>query len=215
MNCYDGHDGIDFDLNYEQVLAAADGTVTRAGWDDPNRRAYGYGLFVEIRHSNNYVTRYGHLSAIAVSENQQVYAGQIIGTSGNTGNSGGRHLHFGAIAPNGQPVDPFGWSGGGADPWAGIAQSWFMWKDGQWANLGRPIPAPASGGMTIIDDTTNNSGGFSKGSGGPYNNVCTNDCGGWTTEAAGYGGHLYYTPADGNADSDQWAKWNAPASASG
>jgi murein DD-endopeptidase MepM/ murein hydrolase activator NlpD len=35
-NCYDGHNGFDFDLEYEQVIASADGTVEFAGWNYPD-----------------------------------------------------------------------------------------------------------------------------------------------------------------------------------
>ena len=90
---YEGHDGIDFDMQYEHVVAAADGIVSRAGWESTCHNGpscSGYGMVVEINHGNTYFTRYGHLSAIAVTVGQQVSAGQIIGTSGNTGHSSGR-----------------------------------------------------------------------------------------------------------------------------
>jgi murein DD-endopeptidase MepM/ murein hydrolase activator NlpD len=223
-NCYDGHNGIDFSgpFYYEHVIAAADGTVTRAGWDSNTNRGYGYGLVVEIRHDNNssYVTRYGHLSAINVQVNQQVRAGQIIGTSGNTGASTGAHLHFGVMNSLLRAVDPFGPPAN--DPWAQQPQgatSSCLWVDGQWANIcggiSRPIPEPISGGeLPPVDDTPDNLGGFSKGSGGPFNNPCTGNCGGWTSAAVGYGSDMYFTPADGGSTASQWAKWqpqNIPA----
>jgi len=73
--CYDGHNGTDFQMVYEPVLAAAGGTVTAIGWDVPNCHdpiqnpalSCGYGLYVDIDHGNSFKTRYGHLSAIAVS----------------------------------------------------------------------------------------------------------------------------------------------------
>jgi murein DD-endopeptidase MepM/ murein hydrolase activator NlpD len=37
---------------------------------------------------------YGHLNNVNVRCGQQVSAGANIGTSGNTGNSSGPHLHF-------------------------------------------------------------------------------------------------------------------------
>jgi murein DD-endopeptidase MepM/ murein hydrolase activator NlpD len=48
---YDGHNGTDYSIQYDRVLAAASGTVTFAGWQDPNcHNGYscGYGLYVMI-----------------------------------------------------------------------------------------------------------------------------------------------------------------------
>lgn len=161
VNCYDGHDGIDFggfesSDYYGVILAAASGYVTRAEWDDSNNRLSGYGLVVEIMHSNGYITRYGHLSSIVVEEGQFVVAGSIIGTSGSTGNSGPVHLHFGVMNSNNQDVDPFGWSGNYTDPWrqsSGAISSW-LWANGQFA--GSPIPFPQYVDEIILD----NSGGL-------------------------------------------------------
>ena len=50
-------------------------------------------------------TLYGHLSGYNVSTDQQVTQGQVIGYSGNTGNSTGPHLHFGIIENNSW-IDP-------------------------------------------------------------------------------------------------------------
>jgi murein DD-endopeptidase MepM/ murein hydrolase activator NlpD len=61
----------------------------------------GYGNFIEV-HSKctykgveiAYFSRYAHLSSFTVSSNTLVEAGQLIGLSGNTGNSTGPHLHY-------------------------------------------------------------------------------------------------------------------------
>jgi murein DD-endopeptidase MepM/ murein hydrolase activator NlpD len=98
-NCYDGHNGLDVAMSYEQVLAVADGVVWWAKWaviNCHNGAGCSYGLEVKIKHTVNgqtYSTRYGHLTTLAVQEGQFVKAGQIIGTSGSTGASTGPHLH--------------------------------------------------------------------------------------------------------------------------
>jgi len=73
------------------VSAAAAGTVIRAsssGWNG------GYGEVVIISHPNNTQTIYAHLSKVGVSVGQKVDQGQVIGATGNTGESTGPHLHF-------------------------------------------------------------------------------------------------------------------------
>lgn len=137
---YDRHDGIDYGLNYEIVLAAADGTVYGAGWADPSDHTSGLGLFARIEHDdeNNYITEYGHLSVLQVQTGDLIVANPdnrqgIIGISGSTGNSTGPHLHFGLIDPNGVRVNPYGWRGvAGQDPWelnANGAISHDVWID--------------------------------------------------------------------------------------
>ena len=116
---YDGHDGMDYSLYYEPVLAAAPGKVVKAGWDVPGCDTCGFGQTVLIDHGNGFTTRYGHLSRVGVSVGQSVLRGQALGVSGNTGASTGEHLHFGVYRTFGMiPIDPYGWSGPrGADPW--------------------------------------------------------------------------------------------------
>jgi murein DD-endopeptidase MepM/ murein hydrolase activator NlpD len=48
---------------------------------------------------------YGHLSRALVAPGQQVAAGEVIGLSGNTGNSSAPHLHF-ELRRRGVVVDP-------------------------------------------------------------------------------------------------------------
>ena len=133
---YDGHDGWDIALNYETLLAAADGTVYFAGWS-----SYGFGLTVIIDHPNGLSTRYGHMSRIDVQQGQQVYRGQQIGISGNTGNSTGAHLHFGVYRNDPwTAIDPWGWEASWADPWP--YQLGDLWISG---NPVDPVPtAPAN-----------------------------------------------------------------------
>ena len=110
------HSGVDIKTDGRQgleVVAAADGYISRV-----SRSAYGYGLAVYVAHPKlRTMTVYGHLSRftepidslvreyryanrrnsvdISFSAEQfPVAAGDIIGYSGNTGNSFGPHLHY-------------------------------------------------------------------------------------------------------------------------
>lgn len=94
------HTGIDIASNQGTAVYASDGgTVSLAGWNG------GYGNCIMIDHGNGYVTLYGHLSVISVSEGQTVTQGTTIGAVGSTGNSTGPHLHF-EVLKNGTRVDP-------------------------------------------------------------------------------------------------------------
>lgn len=94
------HIGLDYACRLGDPLYAADnGVVTVAGWNG------GYGIMVEINHGNGFVTRYGHLSELAVGCGQSVYQGSLIGYCGSTGWSTGSHLHF-EIRSNGIPQNP-------------------------------------------------------------------------------------------------------------
>jgi murein DD-endopeptidase MepM/ murein hydrolase activator NlpD len=115
---YDGHDGWDLGLYYEQVVAAADGVVAYADWSTPGCTTCGFGQGIRIDHGNGFDTLYGHLWRLDVRRGQHVSRGQVLGISGTSGSSTGEHLHFG-VYHHGTwvPVDPFGWSGPGRDPW--------------------------------------------------------------------------------------------------
>jgi murein DD-endopeptidase MepM/ murein hydrolase activator NlpD len=89
-----GHNGIDYACPVgTQIYAVAQGVVTKIQ-TDPD----GYGLHIRIQHPNGvkpeFRTIYAHLSNVAVSLGHEVAKGEIIGQSGNTGNSTGPHLHF-------------------------------------------------------------------------------------------------------------------------
>ena len=97
------HAGIDLPLSIGTPLRAADGgRVAIAG------PTGGYGNYICIQHTGSLSTCYGHQSRIGVSVGQSVSQGQVIGASGNTGNSTGPHLHF-EVRVNGSPVDPMGY----------------------------------------------------------------------------------------------------------
>ena len=81
------------------IYATANGVVEIARPDG------GYGNLVEIDHGHGIETRYGHLSKILVSANEQVTRGQLIGLMGSTGRSTGSHLHY-EVRIDGRPVNP-------------------------------------------------------------------------------------------------------------
>ena len=65
----------------------------------------GYGNYIVINHGSGYISLYAHLSKIMINEGDFVQKGDVIGKSGNTGNSTGPHLHL-EILENGLLVDP-------------------------------------------------------------------------------------------------------------
>jgi murein DD-endopeptidase MepM/ murein hydrolase activator NlpD len=83
------HDGVDIAAPLgTAVHAAGSGVVVFVG------RLNGYGATVIIRHSDNYVTVYGHNSRILVSEGSSVVRGQTIAEVGTSGRTTGPNLHF-------------------------------------------------------------------------------------------------------------------------
>lgn len=85
------HLGIDYAApTGTPVQAVADGVVTFVG------RKGGFGNYVEIRHTNNYVTSYGHLYRYAgkTKKGAKVKQGDTIAYVGSTGLSTGPHLDF-------------------------------------------------------------------------------------------------------------------------
>ena len=99
-----GHPGIDVAaVEGSAVFAADTGTVTFAGWN-----IYGYGNLIVVNHGNGFETFYAHLSGINVVPGQIVYQGNVIGATGNTGNSSGPHIHF-EVRWNANQGDPCGY----------------------------------------------------------------------------------------------------------
>jgi murein DD-endopeptidase MepM/ murein hydrolase activator NlpD len=84
------HVGLDIGAPFgTSVHVAADGEVF-ATVDHPT-----YGLAVDVRHGESkYMTRYAHLSRIAVRPGTRVRRGDVIGLVGSTGLSTGPHLHY-------------------------------------------------------------------------------------------------------------------------
>lgn len=82
------------------ILATADGVVTKS------ERRGGNGNYVKIRHNATYDTQYLHMQKRLVKVGESVRQGDIIGTIGMTGNTGGPHVCY-RFWKNGKQVDPF------------------------------------------------------------------------------------------------------------
>ena len=94
------HEGIDFSAEVgTPVVAAGPGLVVRSEWDNT------FGHVIEIKHAENFLTRYAHLSKRLVTENTNVGHQTPIGAVGSTGRSTGPHLHY-EIFQNGKVLNP-------------------------------------------------------------------------------------------------------------
>jgi lipoprotein NlpD len=83
----------------DPVRAAADGVVVYSG-----NGLIGYGELIIIKHSDSYLSAYGHNRKRLVKEGEHVRAGQLIAEMGSSG-APREELHF-EIRKNGKPVDP-------------------------------------------------------------------------------------------------------------
>lgn len=94
------HSGVDMaGVRNTSVHNTAPGIVVMA------KRNGAYGLMVEVEHSNNIKTRYGHLKTISVAVGEKVARGDVLGIQGSTGRSTGDHLHY-EIRLNGKAINP-------------------------------------------------------------------------------------------------------------
>ena len=122
------HAGVDIKTNGKtgyRVYAVADGYVSRIGVSP-----YGYGNVVYVTHNDGYMSVYAHLDGFndkisKYVKNKQmasksfaqnlflekgeipVKVGDVLGYSGDTGGSGGPHLHYELRDANQHPVNPF------------------------------------------------------------------------------------------------------------
>jgi hypothetical protein len=96
------HSGID--------LAMPEGTTLRSVADGVVDRVYdgtgliGKGLSVQMPDGTRAI--YGHMNEVKAHVGDHLSAGDIVGLSGNTGNSTGPHLHFGLKDADGSVLDP-------------------------------------------------------------------------------------------------------------
>jgi flagellar protein FlgJ len=94
------HRGIDLAATAGMpVKAASDGRVAFSG------TAPGYGNIVVLEHADGYETRYAHNENNLVRKGEEVKAGQVVASVGDTGRSTGPHLHF-EVRKDGRAIDP-------------------------------------------------------------------------------------------------------------
>ena len=98
------HAGEDFAIpTGTNLVSMSTGTVVYAGQES------GYGTIVKIRYWDGTVSFYGHMSRVAVTAGEGVKPGEVVGQSGNSGESTGPHLHL-EIHPDGAAaIDPLPW----------------------------------------------------------------------------------------------------------
>lgn len=100
LKTWRAHLGVDYAApTGTPVRTVGDGIVQFAGVQN------GFGNVVMVKHHNNSVTVYAHLSRINVHNGQSVSQGQNLGAVGQTGWATGPHLHF-EFRVNGAHKDP-------------------------------------------------------------------------------------------------------------
>jgi murein DD-endopeptidase MepM/ murein hydrolase activator NlpD len=95
------NDGVNIEVpRGTPVKAAASGEVVYAGDE-----LVGFGNLVLIRHSGGWITAYAYSDSLKVKEGDMVAQGQMIATSGATGNASSPQVHF-ELRKGKEPVDP-------------------------------------------------------------------------------------------------------------
>lgn len=93
------HAGIDLASKRDTVYAMFDSVVLKAEYSS------GLGVHIELVHSNELTSIYGHLSSVFVMAGDYVNAGQPLGITGSSGISTGDHLHL-TIKQKNRSVNP-------------------------------------------------------------------------------------------------------------
>ncbi len=150
------HSGLDIKTQQREglpIYASAAGFVSRI-----NISHYGYGKALYIQHPNGYTTVYGHLQKLSpeieayIKERQYqqesyeievfpsaeelpVAQGELIAYSGNTGGSGGPHLHFEIRDGAQRPMNPMMFGIELKDSRAPIVNSVFVYPVGEDAHV--------------------------------------------------------------------------------
>tara|TARA_B100001123_G_scaffold142056_1_gene165005 strand:+ start:1523 stop:2881 length:1359 start_codon:yes stop_codon:yes gene_type:complete len=96
------HTGVDYAASRgTPIRATGDGTIVYA------EKKGGYGNLIEIKHTEDYSTRYAHLDKFhsGIKLGKKVKQSDIIGYVGRTGTATGDHLHY-EFRVNGKHTDP-------------------------------------------------------------------------------------------------------------
>lgn len=93
-----GHKGIDIIVGHKTVYAAAEGVITKVGYDG------GWGRCIVIKHPGGGRTLYSHLSSYSkyAKKGRKVTASTPLGVSGSSGSATCAHLHFEIHKRNGK-----------------------------------------------------------------------------------------------------------------
>lgn len=136
---YRPHHGVDYGAPVgTPVRVTANGVVTFAG------RNGGAGRMVKVRHPNDYLSAYLHLSRFArgVRSGARVRQGEVIGYVGSSGLSTGPHLDY-RVQHRGRWIDPLSIKSVPAEPIPEEQRlEFFVWRDALRASLedGQPLP---------------------------------------------------------------------------
>lgn len=84
------------------VHAVAPGRVVHAGWFK------GYGNLVIVDHGDGWHSLVAHLASMRTAQGEDVEAGTVVGTVGDSGSLKGPYLYF-ELRKGGKPVDPAPW----------------------------------------------------------------------------------------------------------
>jgi septal ring factor EnvC (AmiA/AmiB activator) len=84
------------------VVAVAPGRVVHAGWFK------GYGNLLIVDHGDGYHTLVAHLASMRTAMGEDVEAGDLLGSVGDSGSLKGPYLYF-ELREKGRPIDPRPW----------------------------------------------------------------------------------------------------------
>ncbi len=139
------HLGVDYAApSGTPVVALGNGRVVDVGWRG------GYGRLVKIKHGNDTVTQYAHLSGYAkgIRSGVRVSQGQVIGYVGASGLATGPHLDF-RVQQRGRWVNPLTLKGGESEPLPARHRPGF---DGEVARLDGLLQDMAPGEARLRED---------------------------------------------------------------